>query len=63
MVRAGPGFARTRTFLSSGFKQAMWLRSGDALADAKRRAPRRIAREKCDSAQYWPLRVISSDSE
>jgi hypothetical protein len=46
MVRAGPGFARTRTLFPSGFTQAMWLKFEDALADPKRRAPRRMAREK-----------------
>ncbi len=32
---------------------------GMVLTESNRWAPRRMVREKCAKAQYWPLRVIS----
>ena len=46
MLWAGPELVTTSTRLPSGFVKAAWLTPANLLSESKRRAPRRMAREK-----------------
>jgi len=56
-LELNPNSARTHDWYSEALLLAG--RFDQALSESKRRAPRRMAREKCANPQYCPLRVIS----